>query len=170
MQIIECQFQPINFQIENNDFGLNQDFISAIVKALFEIQFITPQTKIQLQLSNQILLKLEDFFENFNIDIINIKCDERLNYKYDGVFINEQSRIGLEIQFRPDFLKDVTRFQMGFCRGRIDAMIYIVSINRDTINSGYLTMPQYNMLNQHLSLFNWLEVPILLLGINCDNN
>ena len=109
-------------------------------------------------------------FEYFNTRRENILCDERLNYKYDGCFLIETNRIGVEIQFRPDFLKDVARFQMGFYRERIKAMIYIVATDRTTINHTYTTMPEFGQVTSHLNLLNWLEVPVLVIGINCNNN
>lgn len=170
MQITECQFNPINFQIENNEFGLNQNFITQLEQRLLEVQFPKPNQRIQFELSSQIIKKLLNTFENFSTNEIEIKCDDRFNYKYDGVFINEQSRIGLEIQFRPDFLKDITRFQLGFNSGRIKAIIYLVAIERETINSDYTTMPEYEKVVEHLSLLSWFQIPVLFLEINCDNN
>jgi hypothetical protein len=170
MQITECQFNPINFQIENNEFGLNQDFITQLEQRLLEVQFTTPNQRIQFELSSQIIQKLLNTYENFSINNIEIRCDDRFNYNYDGVFINEQSRIGLEIQFRPDFLKDITRFQMGINSGRIQAIIYVVAIKRKTINREYTTMPEYARVVKHLSLLGWFQIPVLVLGINCDNN
>jgi hypothetical protein len=170
MQIIQCQFHAIGFQIGNNEFGLNEDFTSELEQALLQVSFQTPENKIQFELSRHIIQKFEMNFEYFNTEHENILCDERLNYKYDGSFLLEQHRIGVEIQFRPDFLKDVTRFQMGFYRERIKAMIYIVAIDRTTINQRYTTMPQFNTVIQHLDLFNWFEIPVLVVGINCNNN
>ena len=170
MRIIDADFRPINFQIENNEFGLNENFISELRQSLLQIAFPTPETRIQFELSRQIIQKFEMDIEYFNSEHENILCDERLNYKYDGSFLLEQNRIGVEIQFRPDFLKDVTRFQMGFYRERIKAIIYIVAIDRSTINQRYTTMPQFNTVIQHLNLFNWFEVPVLVVGINCNNN
>jgi hypothetical protein len=121
-------------------------------------------------LSKNIVQKFQDNFEFFNNQHENILCDERLNYKYDGIFLFEHNRIGVEIQFRPDFLKDVARLQMGYYRERIKAMIYIVAIDRTTINQQYTTMPEFGKITSHLDLFKWLNVPVLVIGINCDNN
>ncbi len=170
MEIVECQFQAINFQIENNELGLGEEFCSELEETLCSVRFPTPNQRIQFELSNQIVQKLLNTYENFSINNIEIRCDDRFNYKYDGVFINEQSRIGLEIQFRPDFLKDITRFQLGFNSGRIKAIIYLVAIERETINSDYTTMPEYEKVVEHLSLLSWFQIPVLVLGINCDNN
>jgi hypothetical protein len=168
MQITECQFNPINFQIENNEFGLNQNFITQLEQRLLEVQFTTPNQRIQFELSSQIVQKLLNTYENFSINIIEIRCDDRFNYKYDGVFINEQSHIGLEIQFRPDFLKDITRFQLGYTSGRFQAIVYIVAIDRNTINDRYTTMPQFDDISEVLTQLEWFQIPVLLVGINCS--
>jgi hypothetical protein len=170
MQIINTQFQPINFQIENNAFGINQGFIDSLNIALCDVDFITPIVKIQTELSNKIVAKFKRTYGHFTDDADKIRCHPRLNYKYDGVFITDEIRIGLEIQFRPDFLKDITRFQIGFHSNEIKAMIYIVAIDRNNINPNYTSMPQYNRVVDHLNLFSWLQVPILVVGINCNNN
>jgi hypothetical protein len=170
MQIINTDFHSINFQIENNAFGLNETFISELRQSILQVSFPTPDNRIQFELSKQIIQKFEMYFDYFNTEHENILCDESLNYKYDGSFLFDQYRIGLEIQFRPDFLKDVARFQMGFYRERIKAIIYIVAIDRNTINQRYTTMPEFGKVTSHLDLLNWLQVPILVIGINCDNN
>ena len=170
MRISEYYYQPINFTIDNNQLGLNQVFIEEIISSLLEVQFPRPNQRIQFELSNQIIQKFQNTFETFSTDINDIRCDERLNYKFDGVFENEASRIGLEIQFRPDFLKDITRFQMGFHSGRVNAIIYILAIERKTINPSYTTMPEFDKVVEHLRLLNWLQVPILVIGINCSEN
>lgn len=170
MRISEYSYQPINFTIDNNQLGLNQDYIEEIIRSVLEVQFPRPNQRIQFELSNQIIQKFQNTFETFSTDTNEIKCDERLNYKFDGVFENEASRIGLEIQFRPDFLKDITRFQMGFHSSRVNAIIYIVAIDRETINPNYTTMPEYDKVAEHLCRLNWLQVPILVIGINCFEN
>lgn len=170
MQIINTEYQAINFQIGHNDFEINQDFLDSLHNALCEVNFITPMVKIQTELSNKIIAKFRETFNHFSDVSSNIRCHQHLNYKYDGVFTTDEIRIGLEIQFRPDFLKDITRFQLGFHSNRINAMIYIVAIDRNTINPNYNSMPQYHLVINHLNQFNWLQIPILVVGINCDNN
>ena len=170
MQIINAQFQPVNFEIENNDFGINQEFIDSLNNTLCDVSFPTPIEKIQTELSNRIVAKFKETDVHFTDDADEIRCHPQLNYKYDGVFISDTVRIGLEIQFRPDFLKDLTRFQIGFHSNRIKAIIYIVAINRNNINPNYTSMPQYNRVVDHLNQFGWLQIPVLVVGINCDNN
>ncbi len=170
MKIINAKFQPINFQIENNDFGINQGFIASLKNNLCEVNFPTPMFKIQTELSNRIVAQFKETDVHFTDAPNEIRCHPQLNYKYDGVFITDTVRIGLEVQFRPDFLKDLTRFQIGFHSNRIKAIIYIVAIDRNNINPNYTSMPQYNRVVDHLNLFSWLQVPILVVGINCNNN
>ena len=168
MEIIECQFQPINFQIENNDLGLGLEFCSELEETLLAVQFPTPAQPIQFELSNEILLKFRDTYENFSAEGQHITCDSRFNYRYDGTFINDGCNIGIEIQFRPDFLKDITRFQLGYHSGRFQAIVYIIAIDRITINDRYATMPQFSNIGEVLSQLEWFQVPVLLVGINCN--
>ena len=170
MRISEFKFKPINFTIKNNGLGLNQDFIDELSGTLLEVQFPAPEQRIQFELATQIIQKIQNTYKIFSSNYLEIKCDERFNYKYDGVFINNISRIGLEVQFRPDFLKDITRFQLGFHSGRVHAIIYLVALDRNTINPNYTTMPEYGKVSDHLSLLHWLHVPVLIMGINCSNN
>lgn len=168
MEIIECQFQPINFQIENNDLGLGLEFCSELEETLLAVQFPTPAQRIQFELSNEILLKFHETYENFGTAADQIICDHRFNFRYDGAFINDCLNIGIEIQFRPDFLKDITRFQLGYHSGRFQAIIYVIAIDRNTINNRYATMPQFRNVGDVLSQLEWFKVPVLLAGINCN--
>ena len=59
---------------------------------------------------------------------------------------------------------------MGFHSGKANSIIYIVAIKRKTINPSYTTMPEFDKVVEHLRLLNWLQVPILVLGINCFEN
>lgn len=168
MEIIECQFQPINFQIENNDLGLGVEFCSELEETLLEVEFPTPVARKQYELSKEILLKLHETYENFGTAAKHIICDLRFSYRYDGAFINDGLNIGIEIQFRPDFLKDITRFQLGYHSGRYQAIVYIIAIDRDTINDRYPTMPQFGNIGEVLAQLEWFQVPVLLVGINCN--
>jgi hypothetical protein len=59
---------------------------------------------------------------------------------------------------------------MGFHSGRVNAIIYFVAIERKTINPSYTTMPEFDKVVEHLRLLDWLQVPILVIGINCSEN
>ena len=48
MQIINCQFQTIGFQIENNEFGLNENFITELEQSLSQVSFPTPRIEFNL--------------------------------------------------------------------------------------------------------------------------
>jgi hypothetical protein len=167
MRIVECQFHAINFQIENNDLGLGSEFCSELEETLLGVEFPTPDQRIQFELSNEILQEFRLIYENFSTELENIRCDTRFNFRYDGAFINDGFNAGVEIQFRPDFLKDITRFQLGYHCGRFQAIIYIVAIDRTTINRSYTTMPQFNDIREVLAELEWFQVPVLLVGINC---
>jgi hypothetical protein len=168
MRIIECQFQAINFQIEDNDLGLGSEFCSELEETLLGVEFPTPDQRIQFELSNEILQEFHQTYENFSTSLGDIICDPRFNYRYDGAFINDGCNIGIEIQFRPDFVKDITRFQMGYHSRTFQGIVYIVAIDRDTINDRYTTMPQFDDIVEVLAELQWFKVPVLLVGINCN--
>ena len=167
MRIIETQFHYHNFAFDQNNLGIDTNFISTLQNTLLGINFITPSTAIQKVLSDNIISALQKPPINLSILANDIKCHPRYQFKYDGLINHDKTNIGVEVQFRPDFLKDITRFQIGFNAQKINAMIYIVAIDKTTINPNYTTMPQYNLINNQLAAFTWLNVPIVLVGINC---
>jgi hypothetical protein len=169
MKIVECQFQAINFSTHNNEFGMGIDFMCKMAETLLEVQFPAPDERIQFELSNRILYNCHRTYENFSTALEHIKCDPRFNYRYDGAFINDECNIGIEIQFRPDFLKDITRFQLGFHSGRFQAIVYIVASKKNTINPRYISMPQFDNMGGVLAQLKWFKFPILLVGINCEH-
>ena len=75
MQIINCKFQTIGFEIENNEFGLNENFISELEQSLRQVSFPTPENRIQFKLSQEIIQKFTMDFEYFNTRRENILCD-----------------------------------------------------------------------------------------------
>ena len=146
---------------------INANFIITLTNTLLGVDFVTPPTAIQKVLSDNIILALQIPPINLSILPSDIICHPEFQYKYDGLINHDNCKIGVEVQFRPDFLKDITRFQIGFNAQRINAMIYIVAIDKNTINNNYKTMPQYNLINTQLASFTWLNVPIVVIGINC---
>lgn len=106
-----------------------------------------------------------------------------MNIENNGVglnhnFINDLRRSLLGVHFpRPNQRiqfelsnQIIQRFQLGFHALRVNAIIYIVAIERETINPNYLSMPELDKLVGHFCLLNWLQVPVLVLGINCSGN
>ena len=169
MQIINVEYTNHNFNYENNNFGINGDFLQNLREVLLAVNFTTPQQNKQGTLSNKIIERICNSNINLEIDDANLRCNLNLRYKYDGVINIVTNRIALEIQFRPDFLKDITRFLIGFNAYRICAIVYIVSIDRNNINANYTTMPEYQIINSQLSLFTWFTIPILVVGVDCNN-
>ncbi len=146
--------------------------ITNICDVLTTVEFANPAGAVQARLSTEIINALHRY-PNINILTANneIKCSPNVGYKHDGVVTTENNRIGLEVQFRPDFLKDICRFQLGYYSNRIQAGVYIVGKDRNTINRGYTSMPGYRLITRQLPHFyDWLPIPIAVIGINGDLN
>ncbi len=167
MQIIQTQFHYHNLVLGQTIPSINANFIATLQTTLMGINFVTPPTAIQKILSDKIILAFKKPPINLSTLANDIRCHPEFQFKYDGLIKHDKTNIGVEVQFRPDFLKDITRFQIGFNAQRINAMIYIVAIDKTTINPNYTTMPQYDLINNQLAAFTWLNVPIIVLGINC---
>lgn len=166
MNIFETQVAYHSLDINNNNINLDVEFVQQIIDALLNVNIIRPQRAPQEALSNAIVRQFNEIIQGFSSIRAEKLCRLDLNYQYDGIIAIGPNRIGVEIQFRPDFLKDITRFQIGFNSGRVQAMIYIVGIDRDTIQEG-TSMHEFTTINEHIILFDWLTIPIIVIGINC---
>lgn len=52
-------------------------------------------------------------------------------------------RIYIEVEFRPNVEKDLVKFQIGHNSGRLLLGILVLAIDRNAINPGYTSMPEY---------------------------
>jgi len=77
-------------------------------------------------------------------------------------------RLFIEIEFRPNVEKDLVKFQIGYNSGWLGVGILILAINRDALNRGYKTMPEYK---KFLAVIRELKVsyPLLVCGINGEH-
>lgn len=168
MRISETQIAYHSLNIDNNNLNLNIGLVTNIIAILAGVNIIREPRSPQKALSDAIIVAFNQYILGFSSLRADKLCHDLLNYQYDGIIQIGQNRIGVEIQFRPDFLKDITRFQIGFNSQRIDAMIYIVSINRRTIQENS-SMPQFDAVNNHIEIFNWLSIPMIVIGVNCED-
>ena len=74
-------------------------------------------------------------------------------------------RIFIEIEFRPNEHKDIVKFLIGYKKQTLELGVLIVAINRDVINKGYYTMPEYEKCIQTIGELQ-SDCPILVLGID----
>ena len=74
------------------------------------------------------------------------KYSQTLNENADFVLkaLNSQKKIFFEIEFRPNVEKDLIKFQIGHNCGILAAAVLILAIDRNTINSSYTTMPEFD--------------------------
>ncbi len=166
MNIAQTQIAYHTFNINNNNINLNVVFIQQILNTILQVNLERPPIAPQKALSDAIVFAFNDHIPGFSSTRADLLCHLGLNYQYDGMITIGQNRIGIEIQFRPDFLKDITRFQIGFHANRFQAIVYIVSIDRRTIQPNS-SMPQFASVNRHIQLLNWLNIPIIVIGVNC---
>ncbi len=165
MKIVDSEAKSFNIE-ESPELKADGELVSIIRTLLKDVDIVDSKKAIQADLAKEIIevlkkskLKLLDSNES-------IKCCNQFNYKYDGLIKYNSIKIGVEVQFRPDFLKDITRFQIGFNSGRIDAIIYIVTHKIDSINPSYKAMPRYDLITKQLEVFAvWIKVPIIVIGI-----
>jgi hypothetical protein len=69
----------------------------------------------------------------------------RLNEKADLAISRNGSisRVFFEVEFRPNVEKDLVKFQIGANNNALAAAVLILASNRNAINRGYTTMPEF---------------------------
>jgi hypothetical protein len=60
-------------------------------------------------------------------------------------------RVLFEIEFRPNYEKDLVKFQIGANRGLLAVAVMVVAIDRKSLNAAYTTMPEYAAIVRVLS-------------------
>jgi hypothetical protein len=73
-----------------------------------------------------------------------------------------------EIEFRPNVEKDLVKFHIGHLQKRLAAAILILSLDRNRLNPGYGTMPQYDKFVRVITEFQ-PQYPLLLIGIDGEH-
>ncbi len=73
----------------------------------------------------------------------------------------------IEIEFRPNFEKDLVKFQVGHHSGRLAVGIIVVAVDRDAIRDTYTSMPEFASVTAVLASFRPLH-PVLVLGMHAD--
>jgi hypothetical protein len=78
--------------------------------------------------------------------------------------ISSGRKIFFEIEFRPNVEKDLIKFEIGYKCGTLEAAVLILALDRNTINSSYTTMPEFNKFVRIINELR-IEYPLLVLGI-----
>lgn len=79
-----------------------------------------------------------------------------------------QKRVLFEVEFRPNFEKDLVKFQIGANEGILAAAVMVVAINRRSVNAAYTTMPEYEAVAKIIAALN-PSYPLLLIGLRGDH-
>jgi hypothetical protein len=90
----------------------------------------------------------------------------RLNQHADFGLVHDASRrrVLFEIEFRPNYEKDLIKFQIGANLGGLAVAVMVVAIDRKAINASYTTMPEYSSIERVLAELR-PTYPLLLLGL-----
>lgn len=80
------------------------------------------------------------------------------------VHTSSKRRVLFEIEFRPNYEKDLVKFQIGANSGLLAAGVMVLSLDRKSLNPGYTSMPEYasaiRVLDQLRPTY-----PLLVIGI-----
>ena len=78
---------------------------------------------------------------------------------------NAEQRIFFEIEFRPNFEKDLVKFRIGHNSGRLAAGVIIVATDRRKIRDSYTSMPEFDAVASVVKEFR-PDHAVLVLGID----
>lgn len=98
---------------------------------------------------------------------VSTKVSPRLGLKCDIALARSEqtSRLFVEIEFRPNYEKDIIKFMIAARAERLAAGVLVVVNNRRTLAPHYTTKPQYSDVER---VINELEpsFPLLLIGLD----
>ena len=149
------------------EFGLPEERIIRTIQA-----FVCNAPLVQGQGYQQVLAaQLESHLQRELLggnDLVSVTpyYSPHLNERADlAVLKREQnSRIYVEIEFRPNIEKDLIKFQIGYNNGRLAAAVLILAIDRKLINPRYSTMPEYPKIVRVIEELRPIY-PLLLVGV-----
>jgi len=80
-----------------------------------------------------------------NLKVVGSRYSPKLNEEADLAFGSSYNgpRLFIEIEFRPNVEKDLVKFQIGANTGTLVVAILVLALERNNINPGYKTMPEY---------------------------
>ena len=89
-----------------------------------------------------------------------------LNERGDLAILKRETdtRVFVEIEFRPNVEKDLIKFQIGHNNGRLVAAVLILAIDRLLINPTYHTMPEFSKAVRIVEELT-PEYPLLVVGV-----
>lgn len=149
------------------DIGLPEEHLrNAIERFVCDAPLIRPQGYTQV-LATALKSYLERVLPDSNdLRVGSTYYSARLNERADLAIQQPQgeSRIYVEVEFRPNVEKDLIKFQIGYNAGRLAAAVLILAIDRNRINPKYTTMPEFSKFAQVIEELRPVY-PLLLVGI-----
>ena len=126
----------------------------------------------QKRLASQLETFFAAFFEPKGFSVqstgYGIRYSHRIDLRADSV-VRDQTRdkaLFIEIEFRPtNHQNDILKFEIGHKNNLTELAILLVALDRDSINHGYTTMPEFKDCKKLIVEFE-PRCPILLLGID----
>lgn len=99
-----------------------------------------------------------------------VKYSPRIDLRADLVVKAPTNGKGIyiEIEFRPNEYNDIVKFELGHNNRLTELGILAVAQNRDHINPGYTTMPEFDKC-RNIIIELQPQCPILLIGIDGEN-
>jgi len=126
-----------------------------------------PTKGFQIELHEQLRSALENHFRDVGGQLYGGRYSPTMPEESDVDVgrAGHPKRMFIEIEFRPNEHKDIVKFLIGYKKQTLELGVLIVAINRDVINKGYYTMPEYKKCIQTIGELQ-SDCPILVLGID----
>jgi len=85
------------------------------------------------------------------------------------IHLASKQRILFEVEFRPNYEKDLVKFQIGHNSGLLGAAVMIVAIDRKSLNPAYTSMPEFDSVVRVLRELR-PTYPLLVIGLRGGRN
>lgn len=143
--------------------------LADVKKAMMDVVFVHHNlTKgFQIELAEQLESVIERHFQDIGGQLYSGSYSPAMRETAD-VAVGRRGysrKIFIEIEFRPNYHKDIVKFLIGYKKQTLELGVLIVAINRKVINKGYHTMPEYKKCVQTIRELQ-SDCPILVLGID----
>jgi hypothetical protein len=99
------------------------------------------------------------------------RYSSRVDYHADLTLSRDSSerKVFFEVEFRPNFEKDLIKFRIGHLAGRLALGVLIVATDRRGIRGTYTSMPQFNSVTAVVGEYR-PDHPVLVFGIETSFN
>ena len=149
-----------------SDFGLGIEKLKNLLSSCVHIEPPIPGRGFQQDLGPSMETHLLHSLANgAGLVQVNPAYSPRLNEQGDLAFrgLNSDRRLYFEIEFRPNVEKDLVKFQIGANTGQLAAAVLILALNRNCVNPGYTTMPEFAKFERVIDELR-PQYPLIMLG------